>query len=187
MFRLAPWIVALSISALAFGDEAKLARVSDDDRAIVTIALQDFFHWDEATFGHLQGALAVKAKTQSSSGGTVEELRDLAPNIRARISDEVAKAYLERNKVAVRSADLVKDSPWVRLLPANKQNATAFDLRPNAKAVGSFTLPGIDVTGTEALIQIHHSWSIHGAIVTYVLAKQDGTWRIVARDQTVFL
>ena len=188
MLRLVTLAFFLSLSALVFSQDAKIEhRISDEDRAIVAIALQDFYRWDGATFGHLKGALAVKSETIATPDATIEELKSLAPNIREKITDAMAKAHMERNAVAVRSDELLKDSAWAKLLPADQQNASPFDLRPNAKAVGSFTLPGISNTGTEAVIQIHHSWSIHGAVVTYVLAKANGTWRIVARDQTVFL
>lgn len=188
MFRLFTLTVALALSTSSFCEETGAAHgISDQDRAIVAIVLQDFVRWDDATFGRLKGVLAIKQRTISRRDETVEGIRALAPNIRSKISDSIARAHLSRNTISVNTAEVVRDSAWVKLMPENQQNAFPFTLPPNVKAEGSFTLPGIGNNGTRAIIQIHHSWSIHGAIVTYVLSKKNGTWQVIARDQAVFL
>lgn len=82
---------------------------------------------------------------------------------------------------------LIKGLQHVRLREDPIRHLDPWELPKGVKAVGSIGFPGYDSTGLRAFLQISHSWSIHGAVVTYVLFKQGGTWRIVARDQVVFV
>jgi hypothetical protein len=116
-----------------------------------------------------------------------EEVQNLLPHLSERISNELAVAWIERNKVATPVAELIADSPWARIRTSKEEDVAWWQLPPGAKARGQLTLPGYSIGGSYALVTLHHSWSIHSAFVTYVLSKNEGRWEIVARDQTVYL
>jgi hypothetical protein len=180
-------ILSIVLVALAACDsgESKSSLIADDS-AIADVVLKDFAEWKEATFGEQPGVLAVAPTSMAQPDLTPEQVVNLAPNIRGQVTPELAAAFVEKNKVATPVASLLAGTRWaeVRTIEAA---ADRRDLPPGIKAIGHFALPGINAAGTSALIQISHTWSIHGALVTYVLTKEQGTWRIAARDQTVFL
>jgi hypothetical protein len=156
------------------------------DRAVVLAALEDFAKWDGATFGPNRGVLAIDASARITLDSTIETVRAMAPKIRGTLSEELVSAFLQRNRKSSPSFELVDGSPWAKPKPPELDISMRPELPVGIKAVGSFTFPGFSKDGSLALLQIHHSWSMHGAIVTYVLARDPSTWRILARDQVVY-
>lgn len=163
-----------------------MSTVPADDSAIAEVVLKDFAEWKEATFGEQTGVLAVAPTSMAQPQLTPERVVDLAPNIRGQVTQELAAAFVERNKVAAPVAPLLAGTRWAEVRPIDT-TADPRDLPPGIKASGHIALPGINADDTAALVQISHTWSMHGAVVTYVLSKEQGAWRIVARDQAVFL
>jgi len=196
MTRHAGLLVVFALAALAScadsRDEGRSAeldadQLAADDRAVLEVALADFGAWKEATFGIQDGVLALGTRSTNLIYHTLPDTRQLIEPITAAVSDELIDAFLKRNAVQSDVASLVASSPWIRIYPPI-DNSEFWPIPPDgAKAVGSIALPGFSADHTRALVQINHSWSIHGAIVTYVLSKQDGTWTIQAKDQQVFL
>ena len=158
----------------------------EEDRAIVAVALHDFASWKEATFGELEGVLLLDPTSQADHL-SVADVRSLSRNISNQIGNDLVEAFLKRNQSAVSVAPLVSGSAWARLRAPSEEDTYPPNLPKGAKATGSLTLPGISADGARALVMIRHSWSIHSAVVTYVLSKQSGVWRVTARDQAVFL
>jgi hypothetical protein len=159
-----------------------------DDRQVVSVALQDFAAWKEATFGELSGVLEVDADSTAEPKLSPEDMASLAPNIASHLDAELIAAFIRRNKSAAPVAELIAGSPFARIRDPQASEDLFPNLPKGAKAVGSLTLPGFSADGLRALLQLHHSWSIHGATVTYVLSRgKDGAWHVVARDQAVFL
>ncbi len=179
-------IMALALVTCAKAREAVDHRTSED-KAVIAVVLKDFAHWKEATFGNLEGFLELDPLSDARSDATARDVKSLLPEIAEKISDDLVAAYIERNKVAVPVTALIADSPWARIRKPASKDAAPWNLPAGAKATGSLSLPGYSADGSKALILINHSWSIHGAIVTYVLSKQGDRWDIVARDQAVFL
>jgi hypothetical protein len=176
--------VLVASTALGDSDDAKTGPVRD--RAVVLAALEDFANWDKATFGPNRGVLAIDSSAGIALEATAETIRAVAPKIREKLSDELVASFLARNREGVPSFQLVDQSAWAKPKPDGLDILTRPELPEGIKAVGSFTFPGFSGDGTRALLQIHHSWSMHGAIVTYVLARKDAKWRVVARDQMVY-
>jgi hypothetical protein len=179
------FLVAVAVLVLS-RDVTLAAAAPDDDRAIVGVVLRDFGGWKEATFGELEGVLLLDPVSRADHL-SVGDVRSLARNISDQISNDLIEAFIERNRSAISIASLVSGSSWARLREPTKEDTYPPNLPKDAKAIGSLTLPGISGDGDRALVMIRHSWSIHSAVVTYVLAKQSGAWRITARDQAVFL
>jgi len=158
-----------------------------DDRAVLEVALADFGAWKEATFGIQDGVLALGARSTNLIDQTLPDTRQLIEPITDVVSDELIVAFLKRNAVQGDVTSLVASSQWARIYPP-VDDSEFWPIPPDgAKAVGSIALPGFNANRTHALVQINHSWSIHGTIVTYVLSRQDGAWTIQAKDQQVFL
>jgi hypothetical protein len=158
-----------------------------DDGQVISVAVQDFANWKGATFGDREGILEVDAETKADPNGTANAVKSWAHNIAGRIDNDLIDAFVRRNRSGQPVAALITGSAWVRIREPGSQNDFPWDLPKGAKAVGTLTLPGFSSDGSRALLLIHHTWSIHGAIVTYVLSKQGGVWHVVARDQVVFL
>jgi hypothetical protein len=180
----------LLVLLLACGNRSKPTPVTPEDESqVVSVALQDFAGWKEATFGDLSGILVVDANSQAEPKLDLEGMRSLAPNVPSYVDAELVDAFLRRNRTSVPVAALIAGSPWVRVGEAStRQELFPDNLPKGAKALGSLTLPGFSADGLRALLLIHHSWSIHGATVTYVLSRtKGGAWRVIARDQAVFL
>ena len=157
-----------------------------DERAILAVVLENFAKWDKATFGEQTGVLEVASSTRAQPELNSERVMHLARNIRAQVTEELAVAFVQRNLAAAPVASLTSGSRWVKLRDTKDPFGDLRDLPAGVKAVGYLTLPGIAPSGDAALVQLNHSWSIHGAIVTYILAKTDAGWKVVARDQMVF-
>lgn len=185
------FLLALSATLLAscVRDHESSARSasSEADAAVIAAALEDFANWKDVTFGELEGVLELESSSSADPHATVGDIKALAPEISGQLDDEIVSAFIVRNRSPLSMASLFSGSRWARPQPPGSKNIYRFGPPDGAKAVGSLTLPGYSADGSKALIQIHHSWSIHGAVVTYVLSKNDGTWRVVARDQAVFL
>jgi hypothetical protein len=181
--------VAISVLALigcnAGHGENKVS--GNEDRAVILVALQNFSEWDEATFGELKGVLSVSPETSAPKDLSVESVRREAPRIADAFEDGLAAAFVARNRTAVSAAPLTDDSTWAQALPEDWEPNTGNLPPKGAKATGSITLPGFSDDRTRALLQVQHSWSIHGATVTYVLEKKGGHWQVAARDQEVYL
>jgi len=184
-FRTVLLPILLVASAICRG-EAPNAATSADDRAIMEVALKNFANWKKATFGEQSGVLAIAPASLAQPELKVERVKSLAPEIRVHVTDELAAAFVQRNTAGLPITSVVAGSPWVKVRPTDS-NADPRDLPPGVKATGYITWPGISSDGASAIVQFHHTWSVHGAIVTYFLVKEGGTWHVVARDQTVFL
>lgn len=158
-----------------------------DDQAVVSVVPHDFAEWKEVTFGNRDGMLALDPFSTELSSQTLLDIRKLIRPISGEVSDKLIAAFLERNKSMATIAPLVVGSPWARIETSARDDEPFPKLPDWAKATGSLTMPGFNANRTQALIQISHSWSIHGAVITYVLSNRDGKWRIDAKDQAVFL
>jgi hypothetical protein len=185
-----PWhFIATAILALV-ATQSVLARTlssADDDRAVWAAALQAFWKWDDVTFGKLKGVLAVEPNSYAYPNLTAKSVRDMAPQIQKNVSDQLCNAYAARNHTSVPIYTLIKGMTGFQKYDPS-QDPHIPSLRPiGAKAIGSVGLPAYSTDGKTALLEIEHSWSIHGAVVTFVLKKERGIWRVVARDQRVFL
>jgi hypothetical protein len=159
----------------------------DVDKAVIAVVLEDFANWKEATFGELEGVLEVKPDLLADPDGTAQNVRALATEITNHLDSEAVDAFVERNRSAAPVAPLISGSQWARPRQPTAPDTFSFGPPDGAKAIGSLTLPGYSADGSRALVQIHHSWSMHGAVVTYVLSREQGHWKVVARDQAVFL
>ena len=158
-----------------------------DDRAVFEVVLEDFAAWKDATFGVQEGVLALDPLSAELVYRNLADTRQSIAPITNVVSDELIEAFLKRNKSRIDVTSLVARLPSVRSF-TRPDKSGFFEVAPDgAKAIGSISMPGFDPGRTRAMVQINHSWSIHGAVVTYVLSKQDGTWKIQARDQQVFL
>jgi hypothetical protein len=191
MMRRRTLLVAIAISAVVLiscGKERKLQPTGPEaDRAIIAVVLEDFGKWKEATFGELEGVLELRPDSDANPDATPQEIKSLAAEIPGHLDDDVVEAFIERNKSAVPVTPLFSGSQWARPQQPSSDDSVMFGPPDGAKAVGSLTMPGISADGSRALVQIHHSWSMHGAVVTYVLSNKTGTWQVEARDQAVFL
>jgi hypothetical protein len=159
---------------------------ASQEREIVAVALENFAKWDKATFGEQTGVLEVASSTRAQPELNSGRVMYLARNIRTQVTEELAVAFVQRNRAAAPVAELTSGSQWVKVRDTKDSFGDLRDLPAGVKAVGYLTLPGIAPGGDAALVQLNHSWSIHGAIVTYILAKTDAGWKVVARDQMVF-
>jgi hypothetical protein len=158
-----------------------------DDQIVVALVLDDFAHWKEATFGDLDGVLVVDAMSQVETDVSGWKDEGVSAAIAAQVDDALLAAFVIRNKVPGPVLGLIDGSPWARIAKPRSDDDFFPNLPEGAKAVGSLTFPAFNKTRTKAFILIHHSWSIHGADIAYVLSKQEGQWRISGRDQRVFL
>lgn len=162
--------------------------VPNNDQLIVALVLQDFVNWKAATFGELEGILELDANSQRLPDMNRARVGRVATGIADHISDELIDAYLARNQTSVSIKALIAGSQrWARVRGPRAEGVHDWMLPDGVKATGSLALPGYSADGQRALLQIHHSWSMHSADVTYVLGKQNGRWVILARDQAVFL
>ena len=159
----------------------------DVDKAVIALVLEDFANWKEVTFGELEGVLELKPDSLANPDGTAQGIKVLASEIADQLDDEAVVAFVERNRSTVPVASLFAGSRWVRVRPPNVTDTYSLGPPEGAKAVGYLTLPGYSADGLRALLQIRHSWSMHAAVVTYVLSREQGHWKVVARDQAVFL
>lgn len=159
----------------------------NNDALVVAVVLQDFGNWKEATFGELEGVLALDAQSHKLPYSDVAGVLAVAKSAAAHIDEALAQAYVTRNQAPVPIDSLVSRSRWARIRPPPPTDRPDWDLPNWAKATGSLGLPGYSTDGQRAMLQLHHSWSMHGAIVTYVLALKEGQWVVVVRDQAVFL
>ena len=149
--------------------------------------MEDFANWKQATFGELEGVLELEPDSEANPNATAQEVRSLAPEIQNHLDNDVVDAFIERNRSAAPVASLFSGSRWARLRRPTPNHSYTFGPPDGAKAIGRLALPGFNADGSRALVQIHHSWSIHGAVVTYVLSREQGKWKVVAQDQAVFL
>lgn len=159
----------------------------DVDKEVIAVVLEDFANWKEATFGELEGVLELKPDSLANPDGTAQNVRALASEITDHLDNEAVDAFVERNRSAAPVASLISGSQWARLRQPAAADTYSLGPPDGAKAVGYLTLPGYSADGSRALVQIRHSWSMHGAVVTYVLSREQGHWKVVARDQAVFL
>jgi hypothetical protein len=160
------------------------APSAETDRAVIAAVLADFSHWENAVFGRLEGVILVDAFSPANPQATPDGIRSVAPNITAQMTDDLVESFVDRNRSAVPIAPLLKRSEWARI---RESPEPTWEMPKGVKATGSISLPGYSADESRALVQLHHSWSIHGAVVTYVLLKKNGAWRVVSRDQVVFL
>ena len=179
-------ISALSIAGCNGGRDTR-ESLSNEDRAVILVALEDFAVWDQATFGNLKGVLSVASQTAAPKDLSVESVRREASRIDDAFDDGLAAAFVARNQSAVSSTPLIVNSSWAQKLPENWEYNSGRLPPVGAKATGWITLPGFNNDRTRALLQVRHSWSIHGATITYVLERTDGHWRVAARDQEIYL
>jgi hypothetical protein len=180
------WVLAIALLACT-QDGALPTAGPETDRAIIATVLKDFANWKEATFGELEGVLELEQTSMANPDATQEGIRSLAREASAQLSDDVIANFIERNKSAVSVTALFSDMPWARVRQPPSKDTYEWELPKGAKARGSLTLPGLSADRKHALIQIHHSWSIHGAFVTYALSFKNGSWQVSARGQAVFL
>jgi hypothetical protein len=159
----------------------------DVDKEVIAVVLEDFGDWKEVTFGELEGVLELKPDSLANPDATAQDVRALASEITDYLDNEAVAAFVERNRAAAPVASLFSGSQWARLRQPTSPETFSLGPPDGAKAVGVLTLPGYSADGLRALVQIHHSWSMHGAVVTYVLSREHGHWQVVARDQAVFL
>lgn len=159
----------------------------ETDRTVIATALKDFAGWKEVTFGELEGVLELSPSSEANPDATLENVKSLALNIEGHLDKEIVTSFIERNKSTVSIAPIVSGLPWSRLEKPNSSDTYTFAPPNGAKARGSLTMPGYSTDRSKALLQIHHSWSMHGAVVTYVLSNKTGTWQVTARDQIVYL
>ena len=175
-------MAALLLAACGLADKAPRPGLADD-RAVVAAALADFVAWKEVTYGKHEGILSVDPLSAAWPDATAQYVRAHASELEDQLGNELVEAFVERNRIAAPITPLLPDPAW-----AHAPNASTWPRIPEgAKATGSLSLPGYSADGSRALLQIHHSWSIHGAIVTYVLTKKDGAWTVTGRAQIVFL
>ena len=161
-------------------------QLAADDQAVIDAVLRDFAGWKEATFGNREGILAIDLYSANLPYRTLPDMRQLLAGPSNAVSDELIVAFLERNEMKTTIAPLVAASRWARI-DISADDTDIFREVPDwAKAFGSVSMPGFSPDRTRALIQINHSWSIHGAVVTYVLTKQDDIWKVENRNQAVF-
>jgi hypothetical protein len=182
-------VAVLTVLLISCDQDRNFAAVGPEaDKAVIAVVLKDFANWKEVTFGELDGVLVLEPDSEANPDATPEDIRSLASEISEELDDEVVATFIVRNRSAAPVTSLFAGLPWARLQqPAAKEATFSFVPPDGAKAVGSLTLPGFSKDGSQALVQIHHSWSMHGAVVTYLLSKKNDTWQVVARDQAVFL
>jgi hypothetical protein len=187
LFRI--FLLAFTITTLisCSQDRKQQTLNPETDRAVITAALRDFAGWKDVTFGELEGVLELSPSSEANPDATIENVKSLALNIEGDLDKEIVTSFIERNKSTVSIAHIVSELPWSRLEKPNSSDTYTFAPPDGAKARGSLTMPGYSADRSKALLQIHHSWSMHGAIVTYVLSNKTGTWQVTARDQVVFL
>lgn len=181
-------LLALTLVSIAKADSPVQAQViTDQDRVVLAAALKDFSKWKKATFGRFDGVLAAESQSRRLLDETVEDVMSLASNIRSKIAPALALSFVDRNKVGTDVATLVAGSKWAKPYVRPEGDPPRWQEPPSgSKAFGQLTLPGYSPDGSEAMVQLHHSWSVHSAVVTYVLAKKGNAWRVVARDQAVY-
>ena len=179
-------ILAIALSACE-RDVASPVSGPETDRAIVAAALKDFVNWKEATFGELEGVIELEQNSMANAEATPQTIRSLAHEASAKLSDDVIASFIERNKSPTVVTPLFSETPWARPKQPSSEDVYDWELPKGAKAKGSLTLPGLSADRKHALIQIHHSWSMHSAIVTYALSFENSGWQISARGQAVFL
>lgn len=181
MMLLSAWVVSCDTRS------APLPVTPEDDKQVISVALRDFANWKGATFGNLEGVLELDPQSNTDLSGSADAVRSWARNVSSQVNDELIGAFIRRNQSAVPIAGLIAGCPWARIREAPSKDELPWNLPKGAKAMGSLTVPGFSSDRHRALLLIKHSWSIHGAIVTYVLSRQSGAWKVVARDQAVFL
>jgi hypothetical protein len=181
-----PVVTAAALFSCA-QDRSPAPAGPDVDKAVIAVVLEDFANWKEATFGELEGVLELKPDSLANPDETAQNVRALASEITDHLDSEAVDAFVERNRSAAPVASLISGSQWARLRPPTAADTYSLGPPDGAKAVGYLTLPGYSADRSRALVQIRHSWSMHGAVVTYVLSREQGHWKIVARDQAVFL
>jgi hypothetical protein len=180
--------LTLAAASIACGEtRADPVDTVDDDRAIVETILHDFANWRDVTFERHHGVLDLNTMSRADPNASPDTVRSWSMHISNQIGDDLIDAFIDRNHSATSITPLVSKSRWARLHGARPHDPDPWDLPKGIRAIGSLTLPGISADGTRALIQIHHSWSIHEAVVTHLLSKQRGVWHITARDQIVFV
>ena len=178
-----PAMAALLLAACGLADQPPRPDLADD-RAVVAAALADFVAWKDVTYGKHEGILSVDPVSAAWPEATAQIIREQASELEDPLENGLVEAFVERNRIAAPITPLLPDPAWAH---APNAASTWPRIPEGAKATGSLTLPGYSADGSRALLQIHHSWSIHGAIVTYVLTKKDGAWTVTGRAQIVFL
>lgn len=181
-------VIMLSVWAVSCGTRsAPIPVTPEDDKQVISAALRDFYNWKGATFGNLDGVIELDPRSKADLTGSADGVRSWARNISTRMDAELIGAFIRRNQSAVPIAGLIAGCPWARIREGSSTDELPWKLPKGAKAAGSLTMPGFSADGRRALLLIQHSWSIHGAVVTYVFARESGAWQVVARDQAVFL
>ena len=185
--RLRELLVLASIAALAANSvhAANDAAPDTRDRQVLSVAVADFIGWEGATFGKLKGSFGVRVTTTADSNPSASSMRIECPRQTTGVDSPLVTAYFERNQKSVPVERLIHGLPFLELYspPAGVQAGPSMPTR--FKAVGSVTLPGYSADGTRALLTLRHSWSVHAAVITYVLRKQGARWGVLCRNQTV--
>jgi len=181
-------LLALTLAFAAQADGPAQSQPStDEDRVVLAAALEDFAKWKKATFGKFNGVLAVEPQSRRLPDATVESVMSLASNIRSKIEPALALSFVDRNRIGTDVASLIAGSRWAQPYVRPEGDPPRWQEPPaGAKAFGQLTLPGYSTNGSEAIVQLHHSWSVHSAVVTYLLVRKGAGWRVVARDQAVY-
>ena len=181
-------VAFLAVALISCGESPQVPETPPtDDTAIVEVVLRDFANWEDVTFGNLKGVLALDPVSADMSEATFEGTQSQASNISDHLSKDLIEAFLKRNRSTTSIASLVEGSQWARIYQLPPESSYMAPPPQWAKATGALTLPGYSRDRSRAFLKLHHSWSIHLAVVTYVLEMRDGTWRIVAKDQAVYL
>jgi hypothetical protein len=156
------------------------------DKAVITAALENFSQWKSATYGIQEGVLEAAPNSLVISRQEMNGIKSFSDIIKNYLTDDIVDSFMQRNKSASPIAALISGSPSVRL--QQSPHTTPPDWLPDGvRATGSLTLPGFNADGTRAFVEIHHSWSVHGAITMFILSLDQGQWKVIARDQMVFL
>ncbi len=105
-----------------------------EDQAVISVVLEDFAHWQEATFGDLEGILELDPHTRAEPDWTVNTVRSLADEHADKVSDKLATAFLTRNRAACPVAELVGNSRWARVRAPDQEYSPIRNLPPGVKA-----------------------------------------------------
>ena len=167
-------------------DDDAPQTISAIDKAVMAAALENFSQWKSATFGMQEGVFEVKPDSLIIHHQEINSIKAFADITKNHLSDDIVDSFMKRNNYATPIAALIAESPSVRLQQA-PHTSPADRLPDGVRAIGSLTLPGFSADGARAFVEIYHSWSIHFATTMFVLSLDQGNWKVIARDQIVFL
>jgi len=178
--------LAPAVQAANTRDDDAPQTISAVDKAVMAAALENFSQWKSATYGMQEGVFEVEPDSQIVRHQEMDSIKSFADIIKNYLSDDMVDSFMKRNNYATPIAALIAESPSVRLQQA-PHASPADRLLDGVRATGSLALPGFSANGARAFVEIHHSWSTHGAITMFVLSLDHGNWKVIARDQMVFL